>query len=457
MTTVCRSACIAFILLMCSSAVVADSAVPIQLDLSSVSQMAIQRNLNIKAAEQDLNTARHQVLEAKGYKRGKVEAGAEYLHLNNDILIYSPSITLPSELPVIGGLSMTPPPTKVAPQDLVHLTLGAGYPLYTGGKIQYAINQAEYGVAAREALVGDAESSAILDAVGYYLGALLAKQVVDVNQQALDTYKEHLAHAQIAYSKGIVAKYDVIRAETAVKEQEKGLTEVRNRYNLALAALKTSLDLDKNTPIEIKGSMFEPSETLSIDQAFDLAADNNQILKALDAKLRAQEMTGKVEKAGEKPQVTAVAKQELLTNNIAQTDPHWLVGVQANFELFNGGVRKARAEQRKTERDRTAVDRQSAANQIKLAIQKCYLDLDSARSALDLARKSEQLAQESLRLATKRFEVGTGTSLEVLDANVSLSAARVSEYQSLYQLDIAYLTLHRYLNDISTVVQEVQK
>lgn len=452
-----KSLWLAFLLLTCGSPIIADSTTPITLDMQTVSRMAVERNLAVKSAEKDVQTARYQVREAESYKHGRAGLKAAYLHMNDDILINSPSVTLPSSVPLLGGLSLTPPPVEIAPQEVVHLTLEAGYPIYTGRKIDYAVSQARSGVAAREALAEDAKSGAILDSERCYLGVLLAKHVVNVNQQALDSYKEHLNHARIAYDKGIVAQYDVIRAETAVKEQEKRLTEARNTLDLALAALRTSLDLDDGTPLEIRGSLFEPTEPLTFEQARDLAMKSSRILSAVDAKLDAQRMAEKVEQSGQKPQVIAVARQELLTGNIAQTDPHWLIGVEVGFDLDDGGIRKSRVKQHRSEIERTIIDRQSVADQIELAIRNSFLELDSARSALELARKSEQLAQESLRLATKRFGVGTGTSLEVLDANVSLAAAQVGEYQCLYRLDMAYLQLHRYLNDISAVVLEVQR
>jgi outer membrane protein TolC len=73
------------------------------------------------------------------------------------------------------------------------------------------------------------------------------------------------------------------------------------------------------------------------------------------------------------------------------------------------------------------------------------------------AQKAAELATESLRLATKRFEVGTGTSLEVLDANVSLTAAQISIQQALYGMDLAYLGIHRYQGDIAEVSARIQK
>lgn len=452
-----RFAGTALAVLIIGSAALAVSPAPVTLNLSTVSDMAAKRNLGVKEARQDVTTAENVVKEAEGYQRGKLGLSAEYLHLNDEILIYSPSIVIPKQVPILGGLSITPPPVEIAPQDLTYLTLEGGYPIYTGGKIRYAVDQAKRGVAAREALASDAESDAILNAERYYLGTLLTSDVVHVNEDALNSYREHLRQAEIAYEKGVVAKYDVIRAETAVKEQEKCLTDARSQYSLALAALRTSLALESDTPVVLSGRLFDVTEPLTPDQAQDLAMKNSRILRALDEKIAAQNLAGQVEKAGEKPQVAIIGRAQLLTGSIAQTDPDWAIGLQGSMELYDGGVRKARIEQRESERDRTTIERQSAADQIRLAIQDAYLDLGSARSALESAQTSEQLARESLRLAAKRFEVGTGTSLEVLDANVSLSAAQVGEYASLYKLDLAYSQLHRYLDDIRKVTQEVQK
>ena len=230
-----KSSIILCMLLAISTAAVAENANPVIIDLPTVAKLAIDRNLDIKASRQDVKTAQDVVQQAQGYTRGKVGIGAEYLHLNAPITISSPDVEFPPSLgAMLAGIgsklgielpstlpSIAIPPTQAAPQDLLHLTVEGGYPLYTGGKIGYAIEQAKSGLSAREELAADTESSAVFDATQYYLANLLTQEVVNVNTQALASYKEHLAHAQKLYDSGVVAKYDLIRAQAAVKDQEK--------------------------------------------------------------------------------------------------------------------------------------------------------------------------------------------------------------------------------------------
>lgn len=426
------------------------SETPLSVDLSSVAQMTLERNLEIQAAKQDKKTAELVVHEAAGYQKGKVGVAAQYLHLDRAPSISSPAVNFM-------GMTIAVPPVKAAPQELLHLTLQAGYPLYNGGKIKSAIQQANIGVSAQDALITNTESEKVYQSSEYYLGALLANELVKVNQSALEAYQKHLENARIAYQKGVVAEYDVIRAETAVQSQMQKVTEAQNRYALALAALKTVLYLDKETPIELKGSFFDVRESLILPDAQKKAEENSAILKALTEQANAYQTAEKVEKADKKPQVNAISEYEIIQNHKAYTDPDWFVGVQASMDLFDGGVRKSKIDQQRSNYQKVNLQKENAKDQIRLALQSAFLDMDSARSALATSRKAEELAQESLRLAGKRFDVGAGTSLEVLDANVTLQAAQVSEYSSLYQLDLAYLKLHRYLDDISVVSTEVQK
>ncbi|MEN6519691.1 MAG: TolC family protein [Armatimonadota bacterium] len=430
---------------------------PVVLDFGSVTEMAASRSLIVNSAKQNIETGRQALKEAKGYQAGKIGIAAEYLRLNDIISIASPSVTIPSQVPVLGGQSLAVPPVEVAPQDLIHLRLEAGYPIYTSGMLDYAAAQAEAGVSAYEALAGDTTANVVYQANSIFLAALLTRQVIDVNQQALDSYKKHLDDAQKAYAAGVVAKYDVIRAETAVKEQEKRLTESKNQHELALAALRSILLLPQDTAIQLNAALYEISEPLPLAQAQNQAMSENSLLKALGFKAQSEMSAEKFEKASAKPQVTGISEAELLRGNIAQTDPAWTVGVRVTMDIFNGGVTKAKAAQKASEQKQTLLDKEETQNQIKLAIQSSYLDMDSAKSALESSRKAKELAQESLRLARKRFEVGTGTSLEVIDANVALSSADLGICQSTYILERAYLTLHRYMGDIIEVSKEMKQ
>jgi outer membrane protein TolC len=434
------------------SAIMLSAQEPLRIDMAAAANLAQNRNWASKQAHQDVVTANAIAREAASLRWGKVNFDSQYLRLNDPVQIKSP---LPSNLvPVLGLKSLI---TPLGPQDSLHVDFKGEIPLFTGGKITNIIREANAGKNGTAALARNVDASVVLEAEKNYLSVLLAREVVRLNQEALQSYMEHLDHAHSAYRQGEAAKYDVIRAEAAVREQEKRLIEAQNQYDLATAALRTSLALEDLTPAEIIGRLFEIPDQVDLNQAMDAAVKSDPLLKALDQKILANKAAVRVQGGDYLPQITGIGGREMITSKLNQTDPHWFIGAQLTLNLFDGGNRRARVSAERSRLCAAEFEHHDAEEQIRLAVRSAYLTLQSQRSALISATKTAELAKESLRLANKRFEVGTGTSLEVLDATVSLTSSQTSVQQALYGIDLAYLSMHRYQGDLFEVALRIQK
>ncbi|MGO8757380.1 MAG: TolC family protein [Terracidiphilus sp.] len=424
----------------------------LSLDMASVANLAKTRSWEAKQAHEDAAAASATAKTADSLRWGRISSENQYLRFNAPIQIESP---VPSYLvSVLGIADLT---TPVAPQDNLHVSLQAGMPLFTGGKITHAIRAAHAGSDAAAQAANDTDDDVVLNAENAYLSTLLAQQVVNLHEMALRSYQGHLEHAQSAFKQGTAAKYDVIRAEAAVAQQEKRLTEAKNQFALAQAALRTSLALDDSETVKIDGQLFEVEEAVAPEQAIAAAVGSSPILKALNSKIAAERNGVRVEQGDYLPQITAMAQKELATNKLAQTDPTWAVGAHASWELWDGGERRAKVSVARAQLEASQDEYRHAEEQVRLAVRSACLDLESQKSELVSGRKAAELTAESLRLATKRFEVGTGTSLEVLDANVALTASQIEIQHALYGMDLSYLRIHRYQGDIAEVAARIQK
>jgi outer membrane protein TolC len=65
-----------------------------------------------------------------------------------------------------------------------------------------------------------------------------------------------------------------------------------------------------------------------------------------------------------------------------------------------------------------------------LQVRTAYSDFLQARETLDSQEKVQEEADEALREANARQEAGTGTQLDVLDAETALTQARTTLVQS---------------------------
>jgi outer membrane protein TolC len=273
----------------------------------------------------------------------------------------------------------------------------------------------------------------------------------------LKSYQEHLSQAQKSRKEGTATDYDVIRAEAAVEDQRKRLTDVCNQYELALANLRTALLLPKDAPIDLQGGFFDAPAQQPVGQAEECAVQADPLLRSISNRSYSLFWAEKSIKAELKPQLDIVGFGNLIQRSSGfLTNAQWFIGVQLSQVIFDGGVTRAHAEEVGSERTKNQIDLENTANDTRLSVRSAYLDMSTACSAIEAARKSVGLAKESLRLAERRFAEGVGTSLEVLDANVNLLSAQTGLQQSLYQLDSAYLTAHRYLGDLVQVAQCAQ-
>jgi outer membrane protein TolC len=99
--------------------------------------------------------------------------------------------------------------------------------------------------------------------------------------------------------------------------------------------------------------------------------------------------------------------------------------------------------QARARQERASVDLQDAARTIELEVRTAYSTFVEAREVLESQEKVQEEAEEALRLAGARAEAGTGTQLDVLNAETSLTQARTTRLQALHAWSVARARLDR--------------
>jgi outer membrane protein len=85
--------------------------------------------------------------------------------------------------------------------------------------------------------------------------------------------------------------------------------------------------------------------------------------------------------------------------------------------------------------------------QIELEVRTSYSDFVEATEVLESQKTVLAEAAEALREAQARFDAGTGTQLDVLDAETSLTQARDINAQALHDYDAARARLERAIGE----------
>jgi outer membrane protein TolC len=121
----------------------------------------------------------------------------------------------------------------------------------------------------------------------------------------------------------------------------------------------------------------------------------------------------------------------------------WNAGGQLNWAIFDGMLTRGKVVQAKALYEKAKTDVDDKGRQIELEVRTAYSDFIEAREVLESQQKVQEQADEALREAKARADAGTGTQLDVLDAETSLTQARTTEVQALHDYAAARARLER--------------
>ncbi len=353
--------------------------------------------------------------------------------------------------PLLDKLTIPPIKSQLAKEDSNRMTLSLTQPLFTGGRVKFGLSQVRNGAEALDQMAVAKRRETALSVASAYFNTVLARRAAKVNDQAFDAIKWHVDQAQALFDKGMIPKYDLMRAQTELANQDQKRLDSYNQAELALAFLLDTMGTPQADVTELTTPLDSiPAFQIDFDKALTAAFDASPEMKALQAKDRMYRASVKSALAERNPVAALVYTKELYDEDLALTQPAEYYGIVLKVPAFDGGKARSKASQARSQIDENLALMKRLENGIRLETRKYFLDLTSGRKSYETAQQAVNLAEESLRLAKHRYEVGQGTSIEVTDAILALSIAQTNLDKAYCQYDIAYFGLKKVMGDITT-------
>lgn len=312
-------------------------------------------------------------------------------------------------------------------------------PIFTGGKITAGV-EAAYAQKEMEEKKLDAESSDVVNQViTAYINILIAEENLKVRQDAVHTIQKHAERAEGMLKQGLIAPHDKLRADVALSEAKRNLFEAEEKLKIAKIALSSLLETD-----EIK-ELAESIEYKSIDKGIDYfiqtAKESNPLLQQIRYGAKALEAKSKVVRADYFPTIYGFGMYDVFDHYRSAIDPKWAVGIGASFTIFNGMRRTNDYQAAVAEYESIGAMAKEVERKIELGVRNYFMELKLAESSYNMLETAAEQARENLRLNEKRYETGLGTSIEVLDAELSLESIQLKRNNALkeYYLNLAQL------------------
>ncbi len=419
------------------------------MSLPDALRVALLQNYTIRKGQSDLEAAYGIVVQTRAVAWPKVRGSSGYTH--------DESV---ENFPSTGTIRLFTPPKNLWSGD-VRIVQS----IYEGGRIKSALRTArltkDQALLQYQAVLADT----LLEVRTAYFDVLQAEQQIVVQEASVKLLLQQLTNTTQRFEAGTVPRFDVLRAEVEVANARPKLIRAKNQYRIGKNNLATLLGYSvpanvwEDIPITLTGKLEAEPYEIELPSALAQALERRPELGVL-RKAEGLRKEGIITaKSSYKPNIDIfagyAAHNSRYTDDMFRDASGAIAGVELTWDIFDGQLTKGKVMQAKALHDKALFEIEDSSRRIELEVRTAYSTFLEAREVLESQRKVQEQADEALRLAASRYDAGTGTQLDVLNAQTSLTEARTTQIQALHGYSVARARLERAIGrDVAQPVQD---
>jgi outer membrane protein TolC len=215
--------------------------------------------------------------------------------------------------------------------------------------------------------------------------------------------------------------------------------KAENAKRLALNGLKVALGIQYEMEIEAADTLqYEPVAEESISDVTQAVLKENPSLSALRLQTQVNDAIVSAERSGFLPTLSAFGNYQLVSQNnqfrfsTGDFFPSSQVGLSLQFNIFNGLQTTARVDQAQLEMRKSQEQTVMLETTLQVSVESILLNMRRAQERIASQGRAVEQAERGYRIATTRYNNGAGTQLEVNDARLALSVAKVNRMEAMY-------------------------
>jgi outer membrane protein len=317
-----------------------------------------------------------------------------------------------------------------------------------------ALQRADAQVAQAEANYRAAEQDLIVRVLARYIAVLYAKDIVDTNEAAFTAFTRQLEQAEKRFEVGLIAITDVQESRAQRDRASADLIDAKRTLATNHELLRELTGQDFATLAAPGDDMPLNAPTADVDSWINIAMEQNLALVA--ARLGAEIATKNVSiaRSGHLPSLslragysdsdadtTTTARGRSYDTTGGQIGPS--VSLNLTVPIFAGGGTQSIVRQQVYNR-RGALERvQRTTRETERAVRDNYLGVLSNISRVQALKQALESSKTSLQATQAGFEVGTRTTVDVLEGQRQLYTSQAAYYNSRYAYLVTRIALEQ--------------
>ncbi|MFA7081570.1 MAG: TolC family protein [Bacteroidales bacterium] len=414
----------------------------LELDLETALRIAHDNNPTIKIAELEIQRVDYSRKEAIGNLLPNLNAGGQYTdNVMKQVMFLSESFAA-----LMGGQKYM----EVGYKNSFVGSISSQLPLVNFSLWQTIKNkQNDIDMVIEKSRASKIEmTKQVKDA---YYTVLLTKSSLKVLQQSHTNALETLKNIENSYKQGVVSEYDYIRAQVNVNNLNPALINAKNGVELSMMNLIMILSLPAEQIIEIKEDLENFNDNINIISEIGKRSmiETNSDLKILDYNIIGLKNQLKLINTQHLPMLSATGSYIYQTQaeDFKFKDYTWIgsasVGLQLSVPIFSGMTKVNQAKQVELSIKSLEIQREYAKDGINLQVKSATNTMKAAKEQLVVNKDAIKQAERGYDIAKVRYQVGSGTILELNDSELSLTQSKLNYQQSLFNFLSAQANLEK--------------
>lgn len=440
---------------------------PRRLSLEDAVRLAMKQNPDLITARLEVKRSDARVLEAWGNALPTVDVSGQYVHMIEKQVAFFPDYFLYSFMKGIDSTYPKPSgqfvPITFTPAFSASASVNVRQILFNGA-VFIGVGAAHiYSHLARD-LYQAKQVETVTKVRKAYYGALLAREAFDLMRSSLQNAEDNLNNVQLMRKQGIVSEYDELRASVGVENLRPLVIQAETNHNLSLDNLKNTLGITTKEMFVLTDSLtLQPVDDQLIAKAEELVLETNPGLSATNRQIELNGAVVNAERSNYLPTLSAfgsysytAAKDQF---NFSPNDFYKgsQVGLSLSLNLFQGLQTYARVEQAQLEQRKSEEQRVSLETTLRTGLHSILGNLEQARKRIDAQGKTVEMAERGYKIVTTRFLSSAATQLEVNDAQLALTQAKVNRVQAIYDYLSASADLEQLIGRLPSYALESEQ
>lgn len=314
--------------------------------------------------------------------------------------------------------------------------------VYDGGLREASVKGALFGLKEAEAFYERTRQTVVFNVTTDYYSALKAKHLAAVSEENVKLNEALRAQVQARADVGDAAAVEVLPLDAQLANSRVDLLSAQNAVLTSLIQLQSAMGLSPQASFDImEVTAATDAEILPLDQYLSKAAAHRPDILQSRANLGVSRASVSSARIPLYPRaVISGDYQQNLSGHMLQDDARITGSIV--FDVFDGGANRAAYKIAKAGANSAEHQLLQTDKDIRSQVEQAYINLTNAKqriAASDVGLNASQLNFQNQR---ERYNLGLGTTLDLLNAEVQLITSQNNSVQARYQYFTAIAQLN---------------